>query len=104
MKSKLPIFIPLLLVLAGGHLSAQTASLADRFQQLDRNGDGKLDVSEAGQLGFFKPADRNGDGSVTLEEAQAFAQNPSGNPDRKRTAGMDPATLNARESWSVGPR
>lgn len=89
MKTKLPTFIPLLLVLAGSHLSGQTASLASRFQQLDQNRDGKLDAAEAGQLGFFQSADRNGDGSVTLEEAQAFAQAPSGNPGRKRTAGME---------------
>jgi len=42
------------------------------FRQLDRNGDGKLDASEAGDRPFFKPADKNGDGVLTLDEVKAY--------------------------------
>jgi catechol 2,3-dioxygenase-like lactoylglutathione lyase family enzyme len=46
------------------------AAFADRFKQLDRNGDGRLSPEELpGPL--FKQMDKNGDGFVTLEEAQA---------------------------------
>jgi acetyl esterase/lipase len=84
-----PAIAALLLALFTGTATAQSPSLADRFSQLDRNGDGKLDASEAGTLGFFKPADANGDGLVTLEEARTFARGTSVPPDRKRTAGME---------------
>lgn len=55
-----------------GLLLAQAVS--DRFKQIDKDGDGKLSISEAGTLGFFKPADANRDGFVTLEEAEAFSK------------------------------
>jgi acetyl esterase/lipase len=67
---------------------AASGSLDELFKRLDRNSDGKLDASEAGEAGFFRPADRNGDGFVTLAEARAYAQEGAvRNPGR--TAGME---------------
>ncbi|MBM4156164.1 MAG: hypothetical protein FJ221_14235, partial [Lentisphaerae bacterium] len=57
--------------------SAQTqpraagSGLAERFKQLDRDGDGKVSATEF-PGGQFKQIDKDGDGFATLEEAQAF--------------------------------
>jgi len=92
-----------LTVLQWGPLLAQ--SVADRFMQLDKNGDGKLDASEAGALGFFKPADSNRDALVTLEEAEAFAKKssvpPASQPDRN--AGMEGDGAAPVFHWPVKP-
>jgi len=107
MTIKLPrsFTLPVLAVLAFScsNLVAQIASPADRFKQLDKNGDGKLDASEAGMLGFFKQADRNGDGLVTPEEAQTFAQRSSIQPNSKRTVGMEGDGAAPVFHWPVDP-
>lgn len=45
-------------------------NLQQRFQQLDRDGDGRLTVQELPRPGLFGRLDANGDGSVTLDEAR----------------------------------
>ncbi len=107
MKNKLHRFftLPLFAVLAFscGNLIAQNVSLTERFKQLDKNGDGKLDATEAGTLGFFKQSDRNGDGLVTPEEAQSFAERSVDPRDRKRTAGMEGDGAAPVFYWPVDP-
>ena len=44
------------------------------FQQLDRNGDGRISREEAAEKEFFDRADANGNGFVTQREATRFAQ------------------------------
>lgn len=69
---------------------AQEPRLADRFKQLDRDNDGKLNGAEAGSLGFFKPADANRDGLVTLAEAEAYAKKSSPADASNRDRGANP--------------
>ncbi|MFM7097609.1 MAG: alpha/beta fold hydrolase [Gemmataceae bacterium] len=90
-------------VLLCGPLLAQ--SIADRFKQLDKDGDGKLSTSEAGTVVFFKPADSNRDGFVTLEEAEAFAKKSSAPPASRpdRNPGMEGDGATPVFHWPVKP-
>ena len=72
------VFTSLSALLACLTLSAQESprpaggGLAERFKQLDRNGDGKVSREEGGSLSFFDAADKNKDGFLTIEEVQAY--------------------------------
>jgi len=80
-----------LTLLAQDKPPAPGAGLAERFRQLDGNGDGKLSPQEfPGPQ--FRQIDRNGDGFVTLEEAQAFyGGRQAGRPAAPRQAPASPA-------------
>ena len=64
-------FGPLLLICLSAAVTMAQSGPANRFQQLDKNGDGKISREELGDDTRFKQYDRNGDGFVTLEEARA---------------------------------
>ena len=46
--------------------------IRQRFEELDRNGNGRLAGKELAQSKFFQQADTNGDGAVTLDEAREY--------------------------------
>jgi acetyl esterase/lipase len=60
-----------LVLLAGTSLPGCGGGARERFQALDRNGDGRISAAEAGRPALMRRYDRNGDGYVTREEARA---------------------------------
>jgi catechol 2,3-dioxygenase-like lactoylglutathione lyase family enzyme len=65
---------------------AQPASgIEERLKQYDKNHDGKLDATEAGDRPFFTPADANHDGVLTLDEVKTYfsgARRRTTNPEK----------------------
>ncbi|MEI7809556.1 MAG: hypothetical protein WCJ07_13845, partial [Verrucomicrobiota bacterium] len=53
-------------------LAQPGGGFADRFKQLELNGDGKLTREEAGNARWFDELDRNHDGVLTLEEVTSY--------------------------------
>lgn len=91
MKTTITI-ISLSAILASLTLSAQQTArpagsgLAERFKQLDRNGDGKLTAAELPRPEIFQRLDRNSDGVIERNEIPAVA-NRQERPNRPRSAG-----------------
>ena len=85
---------PLLLLFALGvsavQIPAQTAS--ERFQQFDKNGDGKLTREEFPAAKIFDGADADKDGFLTREELAAyFRKQQSGTPTTPTTPPATPS-------------
>jgi len=102
---KTPVgIISLSVILASLTLSAQqSGGLAERFKQLDRNGDGKVSAEEGRSFPAFKEADTNGDGFVTLDEIRAqFARKRGGTPQPNPTP-PKPATSSAMRVPAAKP-
>ena len=62
---------------------AQTVTLAERFDRIDRNRDGKVTADELPRPEFFKRLDRNGDGVIERNELSGRGGRPAG----RRSAG-----------------
>jgi thiol-disulfide isomerase/thioredoxin len=58
--------------------AAEIKALEDRFQQLDKNRDGRIAADELPQSSFFKQRDKNNDGAITLAEAKSFLAESAG--------------------------
>lgn len=84
----LPAILVCFAILAQAQQRGSATGLADRFKQLDRNGDGKVSREEGGSLPFFAAADKDNDGFLTFAEAEAHARLGAA-PARNRTAGME---------------
>lgn len=73
-KAFLGCIVPTVVLATANIGSAQEAlaqinrSAPQRFEQLDRNGDGRLSPDEVPRRGLFDPFDRDGDGFVTPNE------------------------------------
>ncbi len=74
--------------------------LANRFQQLDANGDGVLSGGELPQAPWVKRADTNSDASVTLEEARR-AFSPTQAPARGAPNGAQNLGSLQRREWQI---
>jgi thiol-disulfide isomerase/thioredoxin len=107
----------LLLVLVGAGVGwaaerpGRAGLLEARWQQLDRDGDGRLTRVEAGEAGWFERIDRDGDGVVTRAEVSAVARvlgrAGAAGADRRPTSAAvveEGGTDGGHEGLRVGPR
>ncbi|MFM8617948.1 MAG: redoxin family protein [Opitutaceae bacterium] len=67
----LPAFV-IVVGLSAAEPREQLRTLAERFDRLDRDGDGKLSAAETGNAAWFSRLDRDGDGYITREELQTL--------------------------------
>lgn len=88
----------------------QLRSLAERFDSLDRDNDGRLSPAETSNASWFSRLDRDGDGYITREEltrllalVESF-QRGAGRPEDRPAAGKDEAPPPPLESVREGPR
>ena len=56
--------LTVVVALVAASAETQTSALQRRFNQFDRNGDGKITAEELGMPTVFKAADGNGDGTI----------------------------------------
>ncbi|NWG14898.1 MAG: EF-hand domain-containing protein, partial [Acidobacteria bacterium] len=91
----LSAFLAILILLAQEPPRPAVGGIAERFKQLDRDGDGKITREEAPQLPMFDQWDANKDGAVTLEEVTTFYTN-------RRAAGKGNDTRPATSAKPVG--
>ena len=63
--------VPAMVLAVSLAFAQQSGGLAERIQQIDKNGDGKISAEEFPGA-QFKQMDKDGNGFVTLDEARAF--------------------------------
>ena len=71
MRPSLLIVVLLLYFTSVGFTQTQQDSLPSRFDQVDRDGDGKVTARELPRPNLFRRLDRNGDGVIEREEIEA---------------------------------
>ena len=84
----------------GSTVAKDRPGLLERFEKLDRNGDGVLTADELKRPGVFKRLDQNNDGSVSLEEAKSYLRNRRQLKNKDRAE--NPQRLEALSSRSSG--
>ena len=67
---RLPFVALLAFALPAAEPAEQLRTLVQRFDRLDRDGDGKLSPAETGNASWFARLDRDGDGQLTRAELQ----------------------------------